>query len=368
MQKPCHVNDFYRLAVLWMIPALALLSGRIAVVAQDATAKQESAEMGESLIKGGSLDGELLDSGLPAGWGVYPERFEGLDCYTTTEQFHSEPRGLKLTSKLPWAQVSPGLLPKNKGTMQAARAWVKRDPGASGEALIIFYYRDESGKNTAFSKPSVYRTEPATNQTKPQRDGSWQLLALESSGDAFPETTSYEIVAVQKYGGVTFWDDFEVRSYPVRSVPNLLENGDFESVADVDFAGWKVTTSEGSQIQVAPEITSPSHGWTAFSVSGKADKFELISSPIAIAPNKTYRLNGQHRSSVGEGEFKLVVWNGDERRSTTSTKTVPSKDWSALKEVVVLPEATTNATHLTLEYSASGSLDLAIDDLTVTAQ
>jgi hypothetical protein len=160
-----------------------------------------------NLVNWGSLDGQLQDSGLPAGWQTHPAGFGRYDCYTVSTPTHQGPRSLRLSAQEPWVSLVTGQHPLEPGTRQSGQAWVHLPKGATGDAWLRIDYLNAAGAALGSSPVAKRRVSDGTN------DG-WHVLKVEARAKEFPEATKFQLIAAVHGGGTVFWDDFEVYSVP----------------------------------------------------------------------------------------------------------------------------------------------------------
>lgn len=320
------------------------------------------------LIEGGSLDAELLETGLPRGWSTVPLNFENVDCFTVLDVFRSPPRSARLSSRLPYAHVVSGQFPRTENEVYTARAWVKAPADFNGEVYLIFNFMDAKGRSVGQNLGGGFANDGIIRGDALRKAPEWKLIAIETRSDKFPEATHAEVFAVQKGGGTTYWDDFDVRSSPVPPTTNLLPNGDLERVVVSDFARWTSTISDGGSIEINPETQDPARGFVAAHFTGDADSFRFQSSPVPVTREKTYRLTARHRTPRGIGHLILIVWKNEKKQSEVVTQQSPSQPWADMNEIVAKPDDLRDATHLTVEYLAKGKFDLYLDACTLTVE
>ncbi len=158
-----------------------------------------------NLINWGSLDGNLQDSGLPAGWQTHPAGFGRYDCYTVSAPSRQGTRSLRLSAQEPWVSLVTGQHRLEPGTRQSGQVWVHLPAGATGDAWLRIDYLNDAGAALGSSPVAKRRISDGTN------DG-WHLLKVESRAEDFPLTTQFQLIAAVHGGGTVFWDDFELYS------------------------------------------------------------------------------------------------------------------------------------------------------------
>jgi hypothetical protein len=158
----------------------------------------------KNLLNWGNLDGQLQDSGLPAGWTVWPPGYKGYDCYTVATPVHSGTRSLRLSASEPWASVVTGQHRLEPGTRQFGQAWVQLPAGSTCEAwLRIDYLRNGLWIGSAPVTMLRGVDKPAAG---------WHLLKTDATGEPFPEANQFQLIAGVHGGGTAFWDDLELSS------------------------------------------------------------------------------------------------------------------------------------------------------------
>jgi hypothetical protein len=158
-----------------------------------------------NLVNGGTLDGPVQDSGLPAGWQTYPAGFGRYDCYTVSAPVRQGPRSLRLSAQEPWVSLVTGQHRLEPGTRQSGQAWVHLPTGATGDGWLRIDYLNDAGAALGSSPVAKRRVSDGTN------DG-WHLLKVESRAEDFPQATQFQLIAAVHGGGTVFWDDFELYS------------------------------------------------------------------------------------------------------------------------------------------------------------
>ena len=309
------------------------------------------------LLPEGGFEGPLSDTGLPVGAGTFAAK--GATTKATIVPGGRTGKALLIEGEGAHAGVGLNRVPIQAGQQVALRGWVKVEGTDETRAMVKLDYLRADGSWLAMSP-----AEPVT----PKQPG-WQLVALTDVPNAVAEAAVVCAVVVVEGGGKAWFDDLEMVSRPLEpGAPNLLQNGDFESVTAGQPRGFGMSRKpREAPVAFACSDQDPRSGWYCLHLAGNVNCAVAYGPAVLAVPGRHYVLKGFGRTSKGRCRIKFDYTRDGTFLGQTVSPPISGMEWqeqTIRSEAERFPDATRIAAAAVIE----GDAEAWLDDLVLTIE